>query len=130
MKLKKALGIFSEKYKDPSICESCGDEFICGATVMGCWCMNLKVPDEGRADMKEKYAKCLCPKCLGSYSSEPAIVVKYKDGRTEVIKDAVRVDTQNFHEGMFDFYNARDTLLKQISMNEDISWEVIKPQNI
>lgn len=69
MKLRKALGIFSEKYKDPSVCESCGEEYICGATVKGCWCMKLDVSDEARAEMKAKYKKCLCPNCLEAYSS-------------------------------------------------------------
>ncbi|MFM9905728.1 MAG: cysteine-rich CWC family protein [Pyrinomonadaceae bacterium] len=72
MKLKTALGLFSEKYKDASICESCGDEFICGATIKGCWCMNIKVSDQARADMKEKYAKCLCAECLSRYASDTA----------------------------------------------------------
>ena len=67
--IRKALGIFSEKYKDPSVCESCGDEYICGATVKGCWCMKLEVSDEARAEMKAKYKKCLCPNCLAAYAS-------------------------------------------------------------
>ena len=75
MKIKSVLGIFSEKYKDPSVCESCGDEFICGATITGCWCMNVNVTDDARAEMKEKFQKCLCPKCLGSYAADAAIVV-------------------------------------------------------
>jgi hypothetical protein len=69
MKIRKALGIFSEKYKDPSVCESCGEEYICGATVKGCWCMKLKVSDEARAEMKAKFEKCLCPTCLAAYAS-------------------------------------------------------------
>ena len=125
MKLKSALGVFSEKYKEPSVCESCGDEFVCGATLSGCWCMNMKVSDDGRAEMKEKFNKCLCPKCLGSYASEPAIFVRYPDGKSELIPGAVRVDTQNFHEGMYDFYDERGNLLKQISMNSDLKWETV-----
>ncbi len=123
MKLKKALGLFSEKYKEPSVCESCGDEFICGATITGCWCMNVKVTDDARTEMKEKFDKCLCQKCLGSYSSEPAMIVKYPNGRTELVPGAVRVDQQNFHEGMYDFYDKRGNLLKQSSMSSYIKWE-------
>lgn len=70
--IRKALGIFSEKYKDPSVCESCGEEYICGATVMGCWCMSVKTSDEARAEMKQKFTKCLCPKCLGSFADKYA----------------------------------------------------------
>lgn len=125
MKMKNVFGIFSEKYKDPSVCESCRDEFICGATVTGCWCMNMKITDDARAEMKEMFQKCLCPKCLGSYSSQPAMIVKYPNGRTEILPGAVRVDEQNFHEGMYDFYDERGNLLKQISMSSDIKWENI-----
>ncbi len=64
MKLKKALGVFSEKFKDPSICESCGEEFICGATLKGCWCMEIKLADEAREDLKAKFRNCLCRNCL------------------------------------------------------------------
>lgn len=64
MKLNTALGFISEKYKEPSVCEACGEEFTCGATVMGCWCTGLKLTDEARADLKTKYQACLCRKCL------------------------------------------------------------------
>jgi hypothetical protein len=52
-----------------------------------------------------------------------AIKVKYPDGSTEIIADATRVDQQNFHEGMYDFYDDRGSLLKQIGMGEGITWE-------
>lgn len=89
--------------------------------------MSVKTSDDARAEMKEKFAKCLCPKCLGSYATEPAIAIKYADGRTKIIAGAVRVDTQNFHEGMYDLYDANGSLLEQIDMHEDISWEIIGP---
>lgn len=71
MKLRSALGIFSEKYKDPSVCEACGEEFICGATVMGCWCTQVTLTDEDRADLKSKYKKCLCRNCLEKVATLP-----------------------------------------------------------
>jgi hypothetical protein len=123
MKLKNALGLISEKYKEPSVCESCGEQFTCGATLKGCWCMKIEILDEARAAMKARFSQCLCPQCLGNFASGPAIVVKYPDGKTEVIGGAVRVDTQNFHEGMFDFYDESGTLLRQIDMGSGISWE-------
>jgi len=59
-----------------------------------------------------------------------AIRVKYQDGTTELIAAATRVDQQNFHEGMYDFYDERGTLLKQIGMGEGITWEdVLEGQN-
>jgi len=57
----------------------------------------------------------------------PSAVITYSGGKIETITGAVRVDTQNFHEGMYDFYDERGNLLKQICMNEDISWEFIQP---
>lgn len=47
------------------------------------------------------------------------------DGSTEIIQKATRVDTQNFHEGMYDFYDERGNLLKQIDMHEQIRWELL-----
>lgn len=70
MKIRKALSIFSEKYKDPSVCEECGEGFICGATVRGCWCTELKLTDDARAELKSKYKKCLCRNCLEKYSNK------------------------------------------------------------
>ena len=44
-----------------------------------------------------------------------AMLVTYPDGLTEVIKKATRVDGQNFHEGMYDFYDESGlVLLRQI----------------
>lgn len=70
MKLRKTLGLFSEKYKDPSVCEACGEEFICGATLAGCWCMKVTLSDEIRKDLKSKFNDCLCQNCLEKYVSD------------------------------------------------------------
>lgn len=64
MKIKGAPGFVSEKYKTPSVCESCGDEFVCGASLRGCWCMEIELSDEARADLKTRFDKCLCRDCL------------------------------------------------------------------
>jgi hypothetical protein len=60
-------------------------------------------------------------------SAGPSIIVSYPDGSVEIIREAVRVDTLNFHEGMFDFYDRGGALLRQIGMGSDISWEIINP---
>lgn len=73
MKLKKTLCIISKKYKEPSTCESCGNEFVCGATLKGCWCMNLQLTDEAREELKSKYNDCLCQNCLEKYASNEII---------------------------------------------------------
>ena len=54
-----------------------------------------------------------------------AIKITYPDGSTETIPEATRVDEQNFHEGMFDFYDERGNLLRQIDMGSGITWELI-----
>jgi hypothetical protein len=50
--------------------------------------------------------------------------ITYPDGTTEIIPEATRVDQQNFHEGMYDFYDERGNLLRQIEMHSGIKWEV------
>ncbi len=49
----------------------------------------------------------------------------YPDGSDEILPDAVRVDTTNYHEGMFDFYDANGNLLKQIAMGSGVNWEEV-----
>jgi hypothetical protein len=55
-----------------------------------------------------------------------AIKITYPDGSEEIIQEADTVDTRNFHEGMYDFYDRKGNLLNQISMNSKISWEIIE----
>jgi hypothetical protein len=55
-----------------------------------------------------------------------AMLITYEDGSTEIISDATRVDEQNFHEGMYDFYDERGVLLRQIDMNSKIKWKLIE----
>jgi len=52
--------------------------------------------------------------------------ITYENSATEILPEAVRVDTQNFHEGMYDFYDENGNLLKQISMFEKIFWEILE----
>lgn len=52
-----------------------------------------------------------------------AMLIKYRDGSSELLPGATRVDQQNYHEGMFDFYDKNGNLLKQIDMYMEISWE-------
>lgn len=70
MKLKNALRFLSEKYKEPSICESCGGEFVCGATLKGCWCTEIKLSEETRRKLKENFRTCLCRNCLENCALE------------------------------------------------------------
>ena len=52
--------------------------------------------------------------------------ITYPDGSSELIPDAAKVDQQNFHEGMYDFYDERGNLLRQIDMGSGIKWEITK----
>lgn len=64
MKLQDVAGFIDPKYKVPSVCESCGEEFTCGASIKGCWCMKVTLSDETREEMKKEFNDCLCPDCL------------------------------------------------------------------
>ena len=62
----------SERIKDlklnrAQVCEACGSEFACEFTIRGCWCVNIKLSDETRALLKEKYRSCLCRQCLETF---------------------------------------------------------------
>jgi hypothetical protein len=62
--LRRALSYISLRWKDPIACESCGHDFKCGATLAGCWCTEVQLTDEIRADLRARYRKCLCRSCL------------------------------------------------------------------
>lgn len=70
--LRRALGYVSLEWKAPSKCESCGNEFQCGATLTGCWCADVKLTDEVRADLRTRYKKCLCRTCLEKEAGQRA----------------------------------------------------------
>jgi hypothetical protein len=38
--------------------------FTCGASLIGCWCMTVKVSNEARAELRGRYTKCICRACL------------------------------------------------------------------
>ena len=46
------------------VCEGCGKEFLCGASLRGCWCSEIELTDEARASLKAGYRDCLCRDCL------------------------------------------------------------------
>lgn len=114
---------------EPKICGSCGGSFGCGAEAQGCWCVDVSLAPKIGDSLQLKYENCLCPACLNALATQASILVTYPNGATEIIAGAVRVDTDNYHEGMFDFYDERGTLLKQISMSANIDWKLIDPNN-
>lgn len=84
---------------EQKICGSCGEPFGCGAKLDGCWCTELTLTKSQAENIKAKFTDCLCPQCLEKFAEKPAMKVTYADGSTEIIENAVRVDTKNFHEG-------------------------------
>ena len=64
MKLREFVGLFSLRHRDPAACETCGGPFTCGAKLSGCWCSEISLSDEARAELKARYRNCLCRECL------------------------------------------------------------------
>jgi hypothetical protein len=67
-KLHKLLGIFSSQWRAQETCAACGEEFVCGATLAGCWCSEVKLSETTRAELKERYKGCLCRACLEKFA--------------------------------------------------------------
>jgi hypothetical protein len=61
---RKMLALVSPRWRDPSTCASCGEPFICGATLGGCWCTEVKLNEDARARLRAKFTGCLCRACL------------------------------------------------------------------
>ncbi|HKC66098.1 MAG TPA: cysteine-rich CWC family protein [Pyrinomonadaceae bacterium] len=68
MSLKKLMGIALPQFREPSTCEACGAKFVCGATLAGCWCSEIKLSAEARAKLSRRYEHCLCRSCLESFA--------------------------------------------------------------
>jgi hypothetical protein len=60
----KVLALVSPRWRPPSTCEACGGAFTCGATLGGCWCREVEVSAGTRAELRERYSRCLCRPCL------------------------------------------------------------------
>ena len=73
MKLRQIAGLFSTRLREPAVCEACGGPFTCGAKLSGCWCSEIKLSEERRAELKGSYRNCLCRECLERLSGPPAV---------------------------------------------------------
>ncbi len=69
----ESIKITDEKVTDKLICESCGEEFSCGANVGKCWCFAVEVKAETLAELRRDYKNCLCQKCLVSFTKNNSI---------------------------------------------------------
>ena len=52
------------------ICEACGSEFMCGASLKGCWCSEVPLNEEVRTYLRSQYSDCLCRQCLEAKGDE------------------------------------------------------------
>jgi len=66
--LVKIGNALSQALTRQKVCEACGNEFSCGASLRGCWCNEIDLNDETRVDLKSQYRDCLCRDCLSSLS--------------------------------------------------------------
>lgn len=76
--MKKMASIVLPSLKEPSVCGACGGEFVCGASLAGCWCARVELSDEVRAELRARYKDCLCPACLERYAA--GVVDKNEEG--------------------------------------------------
>ena len=56
-------------FAGPMNCERCGKQFICGASLAGCWCTEIKLTEWARAELRKRYPRCLCRQCLEDFAS-------------------------------------------------------------
>lgn len=66
---RNLASLVSPSLREPSVCESCGGEFSCGATLKGCWCGEVKLSDETRAELRARFSRCLCRACLERFAA-------------------------------------------------------------
>jgi hypothetical protein len=58
------------------ICEACGKEFSCGASLKGCWCSEVKLTDQQRNELRSRYSDCLCGDCLKKVADEVSATLR------------------------------------------------------
>lgn len=51
-------------------CENCRNDFSCEIGLKGCWCSEIKISDETREYLRQKYKSCLCRTCLETIEAE------------------------------------------------------------
>lgn len=69
--VRKLLKIFASRWRAAETCEACGEKFMCGVTLKGCWCSEVKLSEKTRAELKTRYKGCLCRACLERFAGEP-----------------------------------------------------------
>ena len=69
MNLRNVVGVVLPVLKEPAVCEACGGGFVCGASLAGCWCAEVKLSEEVRAELRARYKSCLCRGCLERFAA-------------------------------------------------------------
>jgi hypothetical protein len=49
---------------EQKVCESCGEEFPCGANSEDCWCFSEIIEPKSLEMIAKEFSNCLCPICL------------------------------------------------------------------
>jgi hypothetical protein len=62
--LQKLTEFIQPSRRAPRECEACGKAFVCGASLKGCWCFDLKLSATARTELRARYEDCLCRECL------------------------------------------------------------------
>jgi cysteine-rich CWC protein len=67
--LRKLKELVNPDRRAPRECEACGKPFVCGASLKGCWCLQVKLNAETRKELRERYKRCLCRECLMKFAN-------------------------------------------------------------
>ncbi|HEV2663716.1 MAG TPA: cysteine-rich CWC family protein [Blastocatellia bacterium] len=67
--LRKLMELILPDTRAPRECEACGKPFVCGASLKGCWCLQIKVSADALQQLREHYKRCLCLECLTKLAS-------------------------------------------------------------
>ena len=70
MKLRTLAGYLFPRWREPAGCEACGQPFICGAALAGCWCTEIKLSAAVRTELRMHYKRCLCRARLEGFAEK------------------------------------------------------------
>ena len=51
-------------------CEACGNDFVCGVSLKGCWCSEVELDEQTRSELRSSYKDCLCRDCLETHKTQ------------------------------------------------------------
>ena len=69
MKLRDLTAFILPRLRESSVCEACGAQFKCGASLAGCWCTEIELSESVRQMLRTKYRNCLCRACLERFAA-------------------------------------------------------------